>query len=74
VAGGTEVYPQLMPGEHKDRLMHMTMMRSANESEDGVGIGSVHVDSSPEEADGGAPRHSSHFAAVPRSLSHSANT
>jgi hypothetical protein len=47
------------------------MTMSANEGGVGVGVGidGAYVDSSPWEADGGAPRHSSRFAAVPRSLS-----
>jgi hypothetical protein len=47
------------------------MMMSANESEDGVGVGSACLDSNPGEADGGAPRHGSRFAGVSRSLSRS---
>ena len=50
----------------------MTMM-SANERGVGVGIDGVYVDSNPGEADGGAPRHSSRFAAAPRSLSRNAS-
>lgn len=60
---------QLSPGESEDRSRHMTMMMSANES--GVGVVGVDEDSSPGEADGDAPRHSSRFAAVSRSLSRS---
>jgi len=48
-------------------------MMPANESGDGVGIDGVYVDSSPGKDDGGAPRHSSRFAAVPRSPSRSAS-
>jgi hypothetical protein len=69
VAGGSEVYRQLSPGESKDRSRHMSTTMSANES--GVGIDGVCVDSSPGEGDDGAPRHSSRFAAVSRSLSRS---
>jgi len=75
VAGGSEVCRQLSLGESKDRSRHMTMMMSANECGVGVDIvGSVCVDSCPGEADGGAPRHSSRFAAVFRSLSRSEST
>ena len=63
---------QLSPGESEDHSRHMTLtMMSANEGGFGVGIDGVHVDSSLGEADVGAPKHSSRFAAVPRSLSRS---
>jgi hypothetical protein len=75
VAGGSEVCRQLSPGESKGRSRHMTMMMmmmmSANEGGLGVGVDGAYVDPSLGEADGGAPRHSSRFAAVPRSLSRS---
>jgi hypothetical protein len=51
--------------------MMMMMMMSANEGGLGVGVDGAYVDPSLGEADGGAPRHSSRFAAVPRSLSRS---
>ena len=69
MAGGSDVYRQLSPGESKGRSRHMTTTTSANES--GVGIDGVCVDSSPAEGDDGAPRHSSRFAAVSRSLTRS---
>lgn len=62
---------QLLTGESEDPLKHMKMTMSANESGVGVGIDGVDVDSRPGEADGGAPRHSSRFAAVLRLLSRS---
>ena len=68
---------QLYAGESEDRSRHMTMTMtmtmSANAGGLGVGIDGVYVDSSPGEADGGAPRHSSRFAAVSRWLSRSAS-
>jgi hypothetical protein len=63
---------QLSPGESEDRSRHMTTMMSANESGVGV-VGTDGEDLNPGEADGGAPRHSSRFAAVSRSLSRSAS-
>jgi hypothetical protein len=54
----------------------MTTMMSVNEGADvavAVDIDGVYVGSSPGEDDGGAPKHSSRFAAVPRSLSRSAS-
>jgi hypothetical protein len=61
----------------------MTTMMSVNEGGGAVvvaavaavavDIDGVYEDSSPGQDDGGAPRHSSRFAAVPRSLSRSAS-
>ena len=63
------------PGESKDRSRHMATMAtmSADGGENGIGVGSVRVDSdsSPGEDGGGAPRHSSRFVAVTRSPSRS---
>ena len=71
MAGGSEVCHQLSPDESKDRSKHMTMM-SMSANVNGVGVG-MDVDSNRGESDGGVPRHSLRFAAVPRSLSRSAS-